>query len=417
MASVRLKSGSSHFFACFNIPTGAVDARTGAPVFRRVQRTTGTTDRARALQLAMSYERLACLAAEQKLTQRAARAFLAEVAALTSTSLLEVEAAGAFLHRWLQSRRASLSAKSAANYAIVLDQFIAHLGPRADGPLGDVTAHVLAAFRDAQTAAGKSPATVNKALAILAGAFDEAVAQGVHDRNPARGLNVRRSARTRQTREAFTFAQFSALVAAAEGEWRTLVLLCGYTGCRQQEAAQLAWAQVEPAAGRLALARDKTSDTHYVPLHPALAAHLRALRAATAAARPSDPVLPGLAAMRPRALSNNFRRALLPRIGLAQPYAPRTAAKGAGRILARYSLHSLRHGLSTWLHAAGVPEMMRMRLVGHSDLDVSRGYTHTDLAAAAAALGQLPSVNVPTSENLRAQSDHNSPPAPPRAPA
>lgn len=393
MASVRLKPTSPYWFACYKIPTGRSHPRTGRPLFRRVQRTTGTSDRSRAVQLAVSFERVAILASERALTQRAATAFLAEVAALTSACILEVEPVEDYLRRWLKSRSASLAANTRERYALAVTQFLAHLGPAARGGVGEVTSRVVAAFRDAETAAGKSPATVNKALSILAAAFDEAVAQGLHDRNPARGLNVRGTARARQRRSAFTFAQFTALVAATADDWRTLVLLCGYTGARQQEAAQLQWPQVDLAAGRLTLARTKTADTHWLPLHPALAAHLRAVR--PRGRSPHGPVLPYLSTLRRRTVSNFFRRDILPRIGLAQPFVPRSAAKGAGRILAPYSLHSLRHGLSTWLHEAGVPEMMRMRLVGHADKAVSRGYTHTQLADAAAALGKVPDVNSP----------------------
>jgi integrase len=106
-------------------------------------------------------------------------------------------------------------------------------------------------------------------------------------------------------------------------------------------------------------------------------------------------VLPELSRHLRRAISNHFRRAILPRIGLRQDYAPASAEKGAGRRLAPYSLHSLRHSLSTWLAAAGVEESMRMRLIGHENASVNRGYTHRDHAAAASALAAVPTVATP----------------------
>lgn len=386
MASVRLKPGSAHYFACFKMPSGRLDAK-GREVFRRVQRSTGTSDQSRALQLALSYERVAVLAAERRFTERAAKNFLAEVRALTQVEANEVEATETYLWRWYKGRASGLAAHTRERYQVALRQFLAHLGAQAKAPLSEVTARRVAEWRDAESAAGKSPTTVNMALGVLALAFDEAMVQHGLERNPARGLNVKGAKRRRQRRRPFTFEQFAALVKATEGEWRTLVMLCGYTGARQQEATKLRWEQVNLKSGRLTLDRQKNADTHWLPVHPSLAKHLRGLR------RSADGfVMPELATMQRRAVSNNFRRAVLPRIGITQAYAAATEEKGAGRRLAEYSLHSLRHSLSTWLAAAGVEESMRMQLIGHEDAQVNRGYTHTDLSQAAAALGRVPSV-------------------------
>ncbi|MEO6244251.1 MAG: hypothetical protein ABIQ12_02340, partial [Opitutaceae bacterium] len=98
MASVRLKPHSAHWFACFRLATGD-HTPSGAPVFRRVQRTTGPGDKSRALQLALTYERAATLAAERRFTEVAARKFLAEIRAISEISSTDVEPAAAFLAR------------------------------------------------------------------------------------------------------------------------------------------------------------------------------------------------------------------------------------------------------------------------------------------------------------------------------
>lgn len=407
MASVRPRLGTSYLYACYKLPTGEVDAK-GKPIFRRVQRSTGLTDPTRALQLALSYERAAILAGEKRFTEQAARNFLAEIRAVSAVSTTGVEATNAFLRRWLKSRASLLAPNTRDRYASVVDQFLAHLGKdRAAAPIGEVGAREVAAFRDAEIEAGKSPTTVNKALGVLALAFDEAAVQHGLEKNPARHLNVKGAARRRQHRRPFTLAQFAALVAADPAhapagrshkdglwrstapEWRTLILVGGYTGARQQEAASLRWEQVELDLGRLTLERTKNADTHWLPIHRTLAAHLRSL-----GPRPSGPVMPHLARLKRRHLSNTFRRSILPAIGLRQDYAQRTPEKGVGRTLAPYSFHSLRHSLSTWLEAAGVEESMRMKIVGHEDEDVNRGYTHTELALAAAELAKVPDVSV-----------------------
>lgn len=401
MASVRLKKGSSIWFACYKLPKGTVDTR-GRPAFKRVQRSTGTTDKQKALQIALSYERASVSASEKTWTERSARRFLKELAGLTGVSLADTEPTEPFLRRWLAGRRAGLSSATQAKYSGAIDGFLAFLGNRASGPLGDITASLVTEFRDQESVSGKSPATVNKSLMVLGQAFHEAVKMGVFTNNPARGLNVKGAKRAAQSRRAFTFDQFQQLVAVtakdwqpAKGklwrnqilsdDWQPFVMALGYTGGRQQELAKLKWSQVDLAGGRITLGRTKTGDQHWIPLHPAL---LERLKAKTIG-KPDDYVFPTLAPIDRRHVSNKFRLSILPRIGIKQKYVP---ADGKGRKLADYSLHCLRHSLSTWLNAAGVSEMVRMRIVGHENKDVSRGYTHTELAQLSGELAKVPSV-------------------------
>lgn len=403
MASVRLKAGSAHWFACFALPTGRLGAN-GRPIMRRVQRSTGTADKSRALQMAITFERAAIAASEKRWNEQAAQRFVAELSALASVQVAHVEPIDAFLRRWLAGRKSGLSAGSVARYDGVIGDFVEWLGDRAGAPLSDVTPAVVARFRDAETAAGKSPATVNKALMILGQAFAEAVTLGAFDHNPARGLNVRGQKRTAQKRRAFTFEQFRELVRVTaadyvpperttwkahtlEPDWQRLILVLGYTGARQQEAAQLRWEQVDIPGRRVTLERTKTGDEHWIPLHPALAAHL----AEVPEAERRGPVFPHLSTLQRRRISNKFRTAILPRIGIVQAYSE-DEGRGEGRRLAEYSLHSLRHSLSTWLAAAGVEESMRMQLIGHEDEGVNRGYTHTEFSQAAEALAKVPAV-------------------------
>lgn len=404
MASVRLKKTSEHWFACYKIPTGKNDGR-GLPIFRRVQRSTGTGDKDRAQQMAISFERAAVAAAEKRWSENAGRRLLAELNALTGISVAEVENAAAFLRQWMQGRKRMLGDRSFALYSGAIESFIKLIGERAT--LSDVTAKRVAEFRDAEAASGKGATTVNKSLAILRQAFSEATAQNVFSSNPAEGLNIKGAKKASQKRKAYTFEQFRELVRVTdpayvqpgrktwkgktlEPDWQTLIMVCGYTGARQQEAAQLDWSLVELDAQRMTLERTKNDDTHWIPLHPSLAAHLRKRRE-EAGSLTAGPVLPYLSGIERRTISNEFRRSILPRIGIVQEF-DKSEDKGKGRTLAAYSLHSLRHSLATWLQQAGVEESMRMQLIGHEDESVNRGYTHTQLAQAATALGKVPSV-------------------------
>jgi integrase len=389
------------------MPTGRVD-RNGNAEYRRVQRSTGTADETRARQLAISYERAAVLAGEKRWTENSARRFLAEINAIAGLQVAEVEPTDQFLARWLKSRKRTVEHRSWQNYEDVVDDFTEWLGSRKSAPLVDVTSNVMAEFRDAELAAGKSGTTVNKALSILGQAFDEAVARNVMESNPARGLRVKGADKKAQKRRPFTFEQFRSLIAATapgfvpagkitwkehqpNAEWQTFIYSTGYTGGRQQETAKLGWETVKFKEHAIGMRRTKNADVHWMPMHPALEAHL--LIKWNDAGRPaSGPVMPHIAGLPERKVSRYFRETLLPRIGIRQEYAEGSKEKGVGRKLAAYSIHSLRHSLSTWLRAAGVEESMRMQLIGHEDEEVNRGYTHAEMADAAAELGKIESV-------------------------
>jgi integrase len=402
MASVRQKDGSAYWFACYKLPTGKFSID-GKPIFRRVQRSTGTSDKTRAEQLATSFERAAILASERRWTDQSARQFLAEINALAGVHVAEVEPVDAFLQRWISSQQRSVDTKTLLNYRGIVADFIEFLGPRRRMPVVDATARVLIDFRDAEVAKGKSGTTVNKALSVLGQAFAEAVVAGFIEVNPARGVRVKGADKRAQKRRPFTFDQFCALVArtaprtrskrghTVHRDWQTFILATGYTGGRQQETAQLAWPMVDFQEHRIGLGRTKNGDVHWLPLHRALEDHLRQRWVAAGQPR-AGLVMPHIAAMPGRKLSRYFREIILPRVGISQPYAKRIDEKGAGRVLAAYSIHSLRHSLSTWLAAAGVDEHMRMQLIGHEDEDVSRGYTHIEMEQARAELAKVPSV-------------------------
>lgn len=400
MASVKRFPGSPYWYACYKIPTGQRDGK-GRIVFKRAQKSTGKEDRDEALQIAIAHEKGGKLAASGQWSDVAARRFITEIAAIAGRGAGQSEGTGAFLNRWLEGRRTTLAPAAFARYAGIVREFIAHLGPGEAAPVGGLDAAQVATFRDAELAKGKSPATVNKALMVIGQAFGEAERQRLVTSNPARGLAVRGGKSAKQHREPFTFEQFRALVVALSSpagwrielalrnDWRTFVLLAGYTGGRQQEIAQMEWPQVDLERGVLTLERSKTADTHWLPIHPALGRYL----AETPPERRRGPIMPKLASRQRRHISNDFRRMILPRIGIDQDYAKK-AKPTKGRTLAAYSIHSLRHSLSTWLGAAGVDEGNRMKLIGHSDEAVNRGYTHTSAVQLAAELAKVPDVTL-----------------------
>lgn len=137
------------------MPTGQLDGK-GRMTYSRRQRSTGTADESRALQMAISFERAAVMAGERRWIEGAARQFLGELQAITGSQVALIEPAGAFLKRWLASRKSALAPGSFDRYAGQIDDFLTYLGPASTAPLSSLSALTLARFRDAEHAAGKS---------------------------------------------------------------------------------------------------------------------------------------------------------------------------------------------------------------------------------------------------------------------
>jgi len=403
MASVKLFPGSVKWYACYKMPTGKINEK-GRPIFKRLQRSTGTSDESRAKQLAISYERAANLVTEKRWTQQSASRFLTEINAISGIEVTQVAQTNVFLKDWLETKKKLVAEKSWKNFDGIIRDYLEWLGPRNTAPMIENTPAVVAKFRDAELALGKAGTTVNKALSILGQAFDEAVLQCALEKNPARGLRIKKADRRAQKRTAFSFEQFRALVQRtgpgelstrgreAHPDWQAFIICLGYTGGRQQEVARLEWSNVNLKEKLIGLRRSKNADIHSMPAHPSLLAHLVAREKALGKTKAPKFVMPYIAELPERLVSRIFRETILPRIDIRQPYAKPSEEKGVGRMLAKHSIHSLRHSLSTWLNSAGVPEMMRMRLVGHEDEEVSRGYTHTQLIEAANELAKIPAL-------------------------
>ncbi len=407
MASVKQFSPTGPYYACFREPTGEISAN-GKPVFRRTQKATGLYEKSAAMMIAMSCEEVAKAASEKRHTELLARSFLEKVAAATSVSTAQTISLREHLEQWFKSKSLLVSVKTKENYKTTLTQFLSFAERKNIISLADVSHHVMSEFRDQELLAGKGGGTINKSLNILGQAFRIAVASQALRTNPVDGLRVTGSRNRPQSRRPFTVEQFRSLYEAANPnrpskrgvrlheDWQTLVLICGYTGGRQQEVSKLTWERVDLANSWLWLKRTKGADMHQMPMHPAVRKHLMA-RKRKASAK-TGLIMTHLGTKPGRTLSKHFREFVLPRIGIRQPYSKRArehetnSVRQVGRKVAEYGLHSLRHSLNTWLNAEGVPEMTRMRLVGHRNADVSRRYTHEDHLQLSAALQKVPDV-------------------------
>jgi len=174
----------------------------------------------------------------------------------------------------------------------------------------------------------------------------------------------------------------------------TLVLTCAATALRASELLALRWADVLWGEGRIRISKrwakgadgeTKTDASDgYVPMHPVLAAHLRAWQKETPHAKESDFVFPSMTA---------DGKVPLNACSFVKKYL-RSAAKKAGVQIAdgqRFGLHNLRHSLSNWLvNKAKVEPKTVQGLLRHSKIQTTLDlYTQEDSDETRAAQGEF----------------------------
>jgi integrase len=215
--------------------------------------------------------------------------------------------------------------------------------------------------------------------------FKSALEQGLVLFNPAGP--VRAPKIKPLEREVFSRQEIGALLAVAEPEWRTMIVLAYYCGARLGDLASLDWDDIDLSAGLLSFRQDKMEYQVRVPLHPELSAHLMSI-----AGDQHGPVCPALA-----------RRALDGRGGLSAQFVKlmdqagidrRQVQSGRNRF-SRKSFHSLRHSFVSALVESGIAPELRMKLAGHRNLTVHALYSHHQLRTLQGAIDSIPAVRIP----------------------
>jgi integrase len=171
-----------------------------------------------------------------------------------------------------------------------------------------------------------------------------------------------------------------------------LVLTCAATALRASEILALRWSDLLWSEGRIRIskrwAKGEDGETKtdasdgYVPMHPALSAHLREWRKQSPHAKETDFVFPSL---------TKDGRVPLDACSFVKKHL-RPAAKGAGVAIAdgqRFGLHNLRHSLSNWLvNKAKVEPKTVQGILRHSEIQTTLDlYTQEDSDEARAAQG------------------------------
>ncbi len=247
--------------------------------------------------------------------------------------------------------------------------------------------HLRAMYR-AMTEAGLSTATRQQTHAILRRALTVAVREGVVMRNVAALIDSPGT----ETAEAKPFdrVEMAAVMAAAAGPWESRWHAAFTLGMRQGEVLGLGWdwvdlddgvIRIERALARVAgkhkMVPPKSKKSRRPVALPGFYVDMLRLRRADYETERQQPeyVDHGLVWGRPDGLPRDSRADW-------GDWAQLLEVAGVRHI----RLHDARHCAATALELLGVPLIVRMAILGHSQVPVAMNYSHADIEAQKAAM-------------------------------
>ncbi|MDP7729468.1 tyrosine-type recombinase/integrase [Mycobacterium sp. TY813] len=152
---------------------------------------------------------------------------------------------------WLERKKATTEP---SHSRMLESAWRVHVQPVWGGvPVNKVSATAVKSWTAAMTGAGCSATTVLRALGVLAGILDDAIADGRISKNPARGLDPKRREKPTKPKRKHVYLDHDAVARLADeaGEHRALVLVLAYTGIRWGEAVALRVRHIDEVRRRL----------------------------------------------------------------------------------------------------------------------------------------------------------------------
>lgn len=207
----------------------------------------------------------------------------------------------------------------------------------------------------------RSPATVNRLIALTSAIYRQACHWAVVDRNPCLGVKMLRESAGNEnyltieelTRFLAALAQDSNRVGAAALEMLAL------TGCRREEILKLRWENVDLKRGSIKLVATKNGHVRHQPLPRACIDRLAVMKETAR----GPWVFPGRDA--PDRPICNVLKVMNRAVALA-------------KIERHVRIHDLRHTVGASLVQAGASLPVVAETLGHRSLSVTRRYAHLD---------------------------------------
>lgn len=352
----------------------------------RAMRSTKATDKSKALQIAIGWER----AARMRATKDQAQRVLADIVKAVSGEDFEQTLLHGFLDRWVAGKAREVTADTLIKYKQTVKDL--KLGIPAHQLMNDVTIGALVDVRDA-IAARTSVANANQSRKMIRSIWTAAFNDGRISENVSMklgALNPKKEREERPSRRPFKIGEVEACLdqIEPEDEWFGMTLFGTYTGQRLGDVARAHTSQIRDGIWKFK--SRKTGIEMQIGLAMPVLQWLKKHS-------PKDGFIFPKAAATPRTgtLSNRFYT-IMSHAGLV-PHRRHRKKKVAEiadgkRRLVELGFHCFRHTTQTWLMEAGASRELAMAHIGHEDETVSEGYTHISVGALKPFVEKLPTV-------------------------
>jgi integrase len=358
---------------------------------RRRKRSTKKTSEKEAQRVLNGWLKAIDLKRDNRLTEARAREIISEICG----QKIYVPSVEEYLTNWLKAEKPTVSEASYLKKDQAVRLFFRSLGDRKLQSLEAIAEADIVKLRDKLLADGRRAATVNGLVRkILAQPFRAAKNKGLIQIDPVAGLKAVRGDSVEK--HIFTAEQVQRLIDAANDDWKGMVIAGFYTGARLGDLANLTWGNVDLFEGTITFTQKKTGAKIKIPIAEDLHSYLMTLPMKDSPKAPVFPSLYGKTSAGKSGLSMAFGR-LMERAGIEQGTI-RERGKGVGRKVSARSFHSLRHSFNTLLTNSGVPQELRMKLTGHSSVEMNAVYSHHELTLIRGALEHLPRLNIGSKE-------------------
>jgi integrase len=271
--------------------------------------------------------------------------------------------------------------------------------------LSEITVPAVNAFADQLRAAGRSAEMIKRVVRSLGSIFKEARRRGLANTSPTAGVELDLPNREDPRPVIPSKAELQAIISAATGRWRPVILVAIFCGLRASELRGLRWADIDFETKQLHLTQ-RADASHQLGKLKSKAAYrsipcppivMNALREWKLVCPKRDTGTKDASGERvtildlafPNGLgkveshSNLVDRGLLPALVAAKLADARSVLDSAGQpvleatgepktvMVGRYGMHSLRHACaSLWIENGHNPKQIQ-RLMGHSSIKVT----------------------------------------------
>jgi integrase len=372
MASLTKHPKSQYWTACFKSRDG-----------RQLKRSTKSTDRNQAMEVAIELERVERQANQGVLVTTQLRKVLEDVSVKVNGDSLAVPTTENYLNEWLEDIKARNALTTHERYGNTVKIFLANLKDKGKRPVSTVMPKDIEAFLTWRLKSGAAPKTAIVDLKTLNGAFRRAENHQIILKNPVAAVRLPKEVCTE--REVFKDEEVQKILNAAPSlEWQTLILLGYFIGARLCDCVKMKWENVNAEDGTIVYEQQKTGKKVTVPMHYHVVERLDYLSTFGT----TGFLCPKLASKGPggkHGLSEGFKRIVV------KAGVDLMTVKGKGkRNFSRRTFHSLRHSFNSALANAGVSEEVRKKLTGHAPKGMNSHYTHFQMDILKNAVTTMP---------------------------